>query len=605
MATESRRARNKRLMDPLYRKFTSGVIRSIGSTEFYEFFMDTMSRADNTIQFSNRRMEKIVDLSWVEAIEDAIEAMQNIVANPRNIIREEELIVNVAHAKKGGSDVVRHLAQHGQLVEDFNEATGEVRPSKLMQKYRDDSEDLYENRLAFTTIEMAHHFVKIRYDALFAAMGEEYGAKLKVESRLETAVEELQYESFLHIKQKDSALDIDEKNGNVFNRIERLNRLLLSFLQSPYGIAMSKTSRVKGKITKTNILKKNPNYRKLVNLYEFLKNYEDVGYTIKITEQNPNVDEVFVQNVFHNLLFQYITLKGYLDKEEERELPTPLKQRKRKLKPKVIKEIVEELTDNYDIPDLEIRKVLIEELTKEQLMLEEAEERRRLVEEQEARKKADEEYRKRLEEEAEKKRIAEEEAEAERIRLEQEEQKRLERVRLLEQQMEDARRRAIFEAELDHFKRQLYDRLDARSQILEALKETEVVVDPIDAAKVIEDAEIAEREAIEAEERRKEEEERVRLEQIAKEEAARLLEEEKERERIRIQLETEAIENDMAFVAPYLNEVRDFQVNLSVRRNMRVEQIRLEKEEQQKLLEERMARLAKRDDMNAKRRMKA
>ena len=109
------------------------VIRSIGSSEFYEFFMDAMTRADNEFQFSNRKMEKIIDLKWVEAIEKAIPAMQAIIANPRNIIREEELIVNVANAKKGGSDVVRHLAQHGQLVEDFNEETGEVRPSKLMQ----------------------------------------------------------------------------------------------------------------------------------------------------------------------------------------------------------------------------------------------------------------------------------------------------------------------------------------------------------------------------------------------------------------------------------------------------------------------------------------
>jgi hypothetical protein len=66
-----------------------------------------------------------------------------------------------------------------------------------------------------------------------------------------------------------------------------------------------------------------------------------------------------------------------------------MKQKKRKLKPKFIKEIIEELTEDYDLPDIEIRKVLIEELTKEQLMKEEEAERRRLVEEQEKKKKAD------------------------------------------------------------------------------------------------------------------------------------------------------------------------------------------------------------------------
>ena len=109
--------KKKQSIDPIYQKFTKSVVRSLGSTEFYEFFMDAISRADNQFQFSNRKMEKLVDIKWVDAIEEALEGMQNIIANPRNIIREDELIVNVAHVKKAGSDVVRHLAQHGSLVD--------------------------------------------------------------------------------------------------------------------------------------------------------------------------------------------------------------------------------------------------------------------------------------------------------------------------------------------------------------------------------------------------------------------------------------------------------------------------------------------------------
>ena len=35
------------LIDPIYQKFVKGVIRAIGSTDFYEFFMDAVSRAQN------------------------------------------------------------------------------------------------------------------------------------------------------------------------------------------------------------------------------------------------------------------------------------------------------------------------------------------------------------------------------------------------------------------------------------------------------------------------------------------------------------------------------------------------------------------------------
>ena len=128
------------LIDPVYQKFTKSVVRALGSNEFYEYFMDAISRADNQFQFSNRRLEKTVDLNWVDAIEDALEAFQKIIESPRRIIKEEELIVNVANAKKAGSDVVQHLAQHASLVEKFDPDSGDVRPSKLMQKYREDSE---------------------------------------------------------------------------------------------------------------------------------------------------------------------------------------------------------------------------------------------------------------------------------------------------------------------------------------------------------------------------------------------------------------------------------------------------------------------------------
>ena len=114
-------------IDPVYQKFTKTVMRTLASADFYEYFMDSLAVSKKQMQFSNRKVEKIVDLQWVDAIDNALPAFQAIVENPRNVIREEEIIVNVAHAKKAGADVVRHLAQHSSYVEDFNYETGDVR----------------------------------------------------------------------------------------------------------------------------------------------------------------------------------------------------------------------------------------------------------------------------------------------------------------------------------------------------------------------------------------------------------------------------------------------------------------------------------------------
>lgn len=534
------------LIDPLYQKYTKSVIRALGSTEFYEFFMDAVSRAENQFQFSNRKMVKTVDLTWVDAVDETLMAFQNIISNPRNIIHEDELIVNVANAKKAGADVVRHLAQHSSLVEKFDERSGDVRPSKLMQKYREDSVGLYENRLVFTTMETAYQFVKIRHDALFDAMSDEFGAKLKVDSTMETATELVKMDMFLHIKETDSAIETDEKNGEVFGKISKMYRILSVLMRSQFAQQMAKLPRVKGAITKTNVLKKNPNYRKVMALLEFLRGYDDIGYTIRVVEQNPEINEILERDIYHNILFNYLILKGYLEDEKDRRAPAPTKTKQRSLKPKFIKEIIEELTEDYDLPDVEIRKVLIEELTKEQLMLEEAAERRRLVEEQEQRKREEEE-RLRQEAEAEKERIRKEkEAEQERLRQEKEAEEERLRMERMEREAEDRRRSNLLKQELAFFTENLQNRLAEREAALEKQIQERKAFE--DAQRLREEAEQRKLEAEEREKKRqKEERERIRREkQLAIERARQEEELRKEQERLAKLAEEERIRQEEA-----------------------------------------------------------
>lgn len=602
------------LIDPIYEKFTKGVIRALGSTAFYEYFMQAIATADNSIQFSNRRVEKIVDTEWVDAIEEALAGFQHIIESPRNVIREDELIVNVANAKKTGDDVVRHLAMHASLVEDYREDTGDVRPNKLMQKYREDSiGQVYENRVVFTTLEMAYQFVKIRHDALFEAMSDEFGAKLRLQSDMIGSNEQVHLDMFLHIRDTEDMLATDDRNREVFDRISRLYRILSVDMNSHFAKHMARYPRIKGAVTKTNVLKKNKNYRAILALLEFLRGYNHIGYTIKIIEQNPTVDEVFERDIYHNVLFQYLVLKGHLERDRDRKLPAPMKEKKRTLKPKFIKEIIEELTEDYDLPDVEIRKVLIEELTKEQLMREEAAERRRLVEEQAQRKK-EEEARIKREKEEEKERLRQErEAEKERQRQEKEAEEQKKLIARMEREQEDRRRSGLFKKELAYFEQNYSERKELR----EETKEQEVIArqDFEDAAYILEETErLKSEEAERARVRRREErdrrlreeaearqraldEEAARLEQIRQEQRAeeeRRLRELAELEE-RARLEKEA--RDREAVSRYVWELQSFgksyqeRLALRIRELERLEQAQRDREaERQRLLDSRMAK---------------
>lgn len=566
MAQETK-SQNKRkkssLIDPIYTKFVRGVTRAIGSTEFYEFFMDAVSRAQNEFQFSNRKLVKTVDLTWVDAIEESLDAFQKIISSPRNVLKEEDLIVNVANAKKSGAETVRHLAQHSGLVDSFDEERNEVHPGRLMQRYREESWGLYENRLVFTTMEFAYHFVKIRHDALFEAMSDEFGAKLKVQSDMESATEHVHMDMFLHIKEIDSALETDAKNGDAFSRISRIYRILSVYMNSAFAQQMSKLERVKGTVNKTNVLKRNKDYHEILSLFEFLRKYNDIGYTIRVVEQSPEINEQFQQDIYRNILFNYLILKGYLEDEEDRTVPVEPKERRRTLKPKFIKQIVEELTEDYDLPDVEIRKVLIEELTKEQLMREEKAERLRLVEEQE-KKRREEKERLAAEKKAEaERRRAEREAEAERRRAEQEEAERRKQMERMQREAENRRWSKSFQNELDYFNEHLEERREERRKAEEALRQRAAEEqDYADAVKLLEEAARRKEEEQErARIRRKEEKERREREKLLAEQKA-LREKQEAEERLRQQQAEEAArlaeeqrQQALIVLAPVLTEL--------------------------------------------------
>ena len=588
------------LIDPVYQKYVKSVIRALGSSQFYEYFMDSIAHAQNEFQFSNRRMEKIVDTTWVDRLEQALPALQNVIASPRRIIREDELIVDVANAKKANSEVVRHLATHSVYVENYEEDTGDVRPNKLMQKYREDSmSKVYENRVVFTTLEMAYQFVKIRHDALFEAMGEEFGAKLKLTSDMTSSIETVHMDMFLHIRDVDDALATDDKNREIFDRISRLYRILSMSMNSYFARHMAKYPRAKGQITKTNVLKRNKDYHEIMKLLEFLRGYDNIGYTIKVIEQNPVIDETFEKDIYHNILFNYLVLKGHLERDKDRRLPEPLKQRKRKLKPKFIKQIIEELTEDYDLPDVEIRKVLIEELTREQLMKEEEAERRRLVEEQEKKKKEEEE-RERQAREAEKERLRQErEAEKERKRQEKEaEQARL-LVERMEREQEERRRSNLFRREVERFRARLNDRLEERKEL--EVEEAEAKQDFADAVLLMEEAEQLKKDEQQRErQRRRDERERLaREEQLAREQAEREEQERQAAEEARIarleqeRLEQEAKEQhekDMAAVSAYTQMLVGWNDTVAARLKMREQEADRRRREAQRREEERQKR---------------
>lgn len=82
MAQTTKKKNGALPVDEVYNKFTRSILRSLGSNEFYQFFMDAVSKADNEIQFSNRKEVKSIDPAWVDAVEESLQGLQHIINLP-------------------------------------------------------------------------------------------------------------------------------------------------------------------------------------------------------------------------------------------------------------------------------------------------------------------------------------------------------------------------------------------------------------------------------------------------------------------------------------------------------------------------------------------
>ena len=209
------RQRRMWLIDPIYRKFTAKAFKNLTSPEFYEFFTAMLKNGEQTFQFSNRKLDMQVDMRWVEIIEDTIPHFFEISRNPRVIITQEELITNVVQAKKIDSQVVRHLCAHSFLVDAIDEH-GDVQPGKVLNIFKEETWNTYENRFVYTLLVKTYEFVNKRYRDISEYMNDEFGATLYIDSTAQSDLEFLKFKSEMKITQKDSLFDTNDKQGNVF-----------------------------------------------------------------------------------------------------------------------------------------------------------------------------------------------------------------------------------------------------------------------------------------------------------------------------------------------------------------------------------------------------
>ena len=354
-------------INDLYLNYVDAVGSTLENDRYFQYLFEMVQSGDNTLHQTAQILHKVVDERWLTTIEESLDAINNIIEKPRRFITTSEEVVPVALAKKITADSVRHLSMNTQFIASNED--GDIQPTRVLNVTTEESYDLYENRFVYHLIQRLVTFIDKRTDIIFWSTGDEKRNTLTMTSKVDDAYEEIEYKLEMKIKNRQSFAENDSDNMQVFMRIDRVRRLVMALRSSSFCSLMAGCATVKSPIQRTNLLMKDPDYRTCYKLWQFLESYDEVGYKIEVQDSAMAFDEDYLFQLYTNLITNYTVFKSLME-DDARDMEEIVAEKREVIEPKFVKEIVEEIVDDYNIPDVEVRKVIIEEVTERQLELE-------------------------------------------------------------------------------------------------------------------------------------------------------------------------------------------------------------------------------------------
>lgn len=336
--------------------------------DVFELYADTDSRKIDA--FNSKLTSKMTvrvetdkpkqEAIWVEKMEDTIEYLDNILRNPMRLIINEEEVVKIEKIKKVTVEAIKHLSKNAGFIEDVTE-DGEVQPGKLLNVFKEETFNTYENRFIYTLIQKMLFIIrkqkkKIIEDKSVSSnefkkmdyVGSSYNGKNKVDIQI------------LLTAASENTTAVDERK-ELLERIKMLEKevVALTLTATYQELENAHVPLITPPLKKTNMILKNVNFQYAVKLWDFLINemdtqtkgemdnkvreYKERGKSKKYTDETFLLDYLILQNI---------------DNPELR------KKRKKEILEQLIANIVERVVDvNEQITEEQLKNLVSKQFT--------------------------------------------------------------------------------------------------------------------------------------------------------------------------------------------------------------------------------------------------
>ena len=349
----------KDVIQNVYNKMSVSNREATKDDAFYNYFYNLLDTSTNFCTFKYVRLIKSIDEDWISAIEQALPSLHHVVMNPRKFIEEEREVVNIAMARNITTESLRHLTQHSDLIDKYDE-DGTVIPNRILNVFKEESLNIYENRFICTLIAELQHFVNKRYNVIFEQTKDELGSFFEMESKIDNYTETVDYKLTVNVRDKQSDEKNENENDDIFQRLVKVHRQVNGLASTEFITEMRGYPAVRHPIVKTNAIKKNMYYKECLKLWNFIYSYNKVGYTVNLVKKEPIISKAFEKDIFDSFIWDYAMIHNQIDDSKPINIDRPV--RRKEVNIRYIRQLLNELVEQSGLPDDQLNRIVVNEL---------------------------------------------------------------------------------------------------------------------------------------------------------------------------------------------------------------------------------------------------
>ena len=159
------------------------------------------------------------------------------------------------------------------------------------------------------------------------------------------------------LAEEDLKINADVSQLSSMQRVERIRRILYDFMGSQLIRTLEGCALVRPPLTMTNVLTKNQDFKKAVELWMFIERYEDLGYNVSQVEREAIPTEKFLDEMFSVIALQYVISKNNSGRTEEND---DYMARRKEILPNIVRKDIDKIIENYDLEIDEVKRIFVE-----------------------------------------------------------------------------------------------------------------------------------------------------------------------------------------------------------------------------------------------------